>query len=249
MPVGTKGTMKGITSRQMEELGCRIMLSNTYHLAYSPGGDFLKEAGGLHKFMNWKRNILTDSGGFQMVSLAKLSEVTEKGVTFESPYDKTMMFIGPEESIRVQNQIGSDIMMALDDVAIMKDVNHPDGLPMLASVAQQQGSYMAKANMKKLQGKDSKPFVYQDNGTMATVGRNKAVVDLSKFKFGGFFAWVTWLFVHLMLLVDFRNRLIVFSNWVWSYVNFDRGTRLIVRRYKRPETKRKAKLKATPDHN
>ena len=77
MPVGTKGTMKGITSKQMEDLGCKILLSNTYHLGYRPGEDFLEKVGGLHKFMNWKYNILTDSGGFQMVSLSKLCEITE----------------------------------------------------------------------------------------------------------------------------------------------------------------------------
>jgi tRNA-guanine family transglycosylase len=76
MPVGTKGTMKGITSKQMEELGCWILLANTYHLAYKPGGEFLEQVGGLHRFMNWNRNILTDSGGFQMVSLSKLCEIT-----------------------------------------------------------------------------------------------------------------------------------------------------------------------------
>lgn len=116
MPVGTKGTMKGILSEQMVAMDCRILLSNTYHLGYIPGADFLKSVGGLHKFMNWNRNILTDSGGFQMVSLKKLSTVTEEGVRFTSPYSETEMFIGPEESIGIQNCIGSDIMMALDDV-------------------------------------------------------------------------------------------------------------------------------------
>ena len=72
MPVGTKGVMKGITSKQMEELDCRIMLSNTYHLGTNPGSEYLAKVGGLHKFMSWKRNLLTDSGGFQMVSLSKL---------------------------------------------------------------------------------------------------------------------------------------------------------------------------------
>ena len=80
-----------------------------------------------------------------------------------------------------------------------------------------------------------KPFVYFDKGTMATIGRNKAVVDLPKFSFGGILGWFTWMFVHLMLLVDYRNRTVVFINWVWSYVNYDRGTRLIIRRYS-PET-------------
>lgn len=116
MPVGTKGTMKGLTSRQMEDLGCKILLSNTYHLGNKPGPDFLAKVGGLHKFMNWPNNILTDSGGFQMVSLSKLCEITEKGVSFKSPYDDSIMFIRPEDSIQIQNKIGSDIMMALDDV-------------------------------------------------------------------------------------------------------------------------------------
>ena len=116
MPVGTKGAMKGITCRQMEQLDCRIMLSNTYHLGTKPGAAFVGELGGLHKFMSWKRNILTDSGGFQMVSLSKLCEITEEGVKFESPYDKSEIFIRPEDSINFQNSIGSDIMMALDDV-------------------------------------------------------------------------------------------------------------------------------------
>jgi len=86
MPVGTKGSMKGLTSQQMEAMDCRILLSNTYHLGSFPGATFLKAVGGLHKFMNWKRNILTDSGGFQMVSLKKLSTITEEGVKFTSPY-------------------------------------------------------------------------------------------------------------------------------------------------------------------
>lgn len=116
MPVGTKGCIKGLTSREMELLDCRILLGNTYHLAYQPGGDKMESFGGLHEFMNWKNNILTDSGGFQMVSLSKLCEITEEGVEFESPFDKSKMFLRPEDSMHVQNQIGADIMMALDDV-------------------------------------------------------------------------------------------------------------------------------------
>ena len=116
MPVGTKGVMKGITCKQMEDLDCRIMLSNTYHLGTKPGWQFLADVGGLHKFMGWNRNILTDSGGFQMVSLSKLCEISEEGVKFQSPYDQSEIFIRPEDSIGFQNCIGSDIMMALDDV-------------------------------------------------------------------------------------------------------------------------------------
>eukprot|EP01089_Gocevia_fonbrunei_P017975 TRINITY_DN5990_c0_g1_i1.p1 TRINITY_DN5990_c0_g1~~TRINITY_DN5990_c0_g1_i1.p1 ORF type:complete len:398 (+),score=95.10 TRINITY_DN5990_c0_g1_i1:36-1229(+) len=116
MPVGTQGTIKGLTTKQIEALDCPIILGNTYHLGHRPGGDVLKKMGGLHCFMNWKRNILTDSGGFQMVSLLKLAEITEEGVTFQSPHDGSTMILTPEKSMQLQNQIGADIMMALDDV-------------------------------------------------------------------------------------------------------------------------------------
>jgi len=130
---------------------------------------------------------------------------------------------------------GLEDIAAIGDTAILKTETHPNGLPMLASVAQQQGKHLAK-NFKRLSlGKALVPFNYKDKGTMATVGRNKAVVDLGKRKFGGFLAWLTWMFVHLMLLVDFRSRMVVFINWVWSYINFDRGTRLIVRKFKREQ--------------
>ena len=97
-------------------MGCRILLGNTYHLANQPGTPVLDLFGGLHPFMDWDRNILTDSGGFQMVSLLKLSKMTEEGVEFASPVDGSKMLLTPEESMRVQNAIGGDIMMALDDV-------------------------------------------------------------------------------------------------------------------------------------
>ena len=116
MPVGTKGTIKGLTSQQMESLDCKILLANTYHLGAQPGPDVLDKMGGLHKFMNWKRNILTDSGGFQMVSLFDLADITEEGVKFRNPDDGSMMMLTPEKSVELQNKIGADILMALDDV-------------------------------------------------------------------------------------------------------------------------------------
>ena len=116
MPVGTKGAIKGITYDQMKELGCQILLGNTYHLGNYPGTETLDLFGGLHQYTGWSGNILTDSGGYQMVSLLKLAKFTEQGVEFESPVDGSKMLLTPEESIRIQNSIGSDIMMALDDV-------------------------------------------------------------------------------------------------------------------------------------
>ena len=118
MPVGTAGSVKGLTTSTLETKpqNNQIILANTYHLALRPGPELLGAMGGLHKFMGWDRNILTDSGGFQMVSLLALAEITEEGVTFQSPVDGSQMLLTPEESMRVQNNIGSDIMMALDDV-------------------------------------------------------------------------------------------------------------------------------------
>ncbi|XP_012270247.1 queuine tRNA-ribosyltransferase catalytic subunit [Orussus abietinus] len=116
MPVGTQGTLKGLLPQQLEQLNCQIILGNTYHLGNRPGTQILKQAGGLHKFMNWNRALLTDSGGFQMVSLLKLAEITEEGVKFKSPYNESECMLTPEHSIEIQNTIGADIIMQLDDV-------------------------------------------------------------------------------------------------------------------------------------
>ena len=118
---------------------------------------------------------------------------------------------------------------AIGDVAQIKSDAAPNGHPMLASVAGQQGSHLANNLNSLAKKKPMKPFKYTDKGTMATIGRNLAVVDLPFLSFSGLFAWLTWMFVHLMLLVDYRSRLVVFVNWAWSYLNYDKGTRLIVR--------------------
>ena len=125
---------------------------------------------------------------------------------------------------------GYEDIFAIGDVAAHLCEETPYGLPMLASVAVQQGTYLGKNLNRLAKEKDMKPFVYKDKGTMATIGRNLAVVDLKKLQFGGWFAWILWMLIHLMLLVDFRSRLIVFVNWAWSYICYDKGTRLIVRK-------------------
>ncbi|KAM0214825.1 hypothetical protein ACHAPA_002618 [Fusarium lateritium] len=118
MPVATQASLKGITPEQLEETGCRLCLNNTYHLGLKPGQEVLDAIGGAHKLQGWDHNILTDSGGFQMVSLLKLATITEKGVEFLSPHDGTPMLLTPEHSMSLQNSIGSDIMMQLDDVLV-----------------------------------------------------------------------------------------------------------------------------------
>ncbi|CZS91339.1 probable tRNA-guanine transglycosylase [Rhynchosporium graminicola] len=116
MPVATQASLKGLTPQQLEATGCRLCLNNTYHLGLKPGQEVLQAVGGAHKLQGWKHNILTDSGGFQMVSLLKLANITEEGVRFLSPHDGSPMLLTPEHSIGLQNTIGSDIIMQLDDV-------------------------------------------------------------------------------------------------------------------------------------
>ena len=117
MPVGTRATVKAMTPEEVKDLGAQIILSNTYHLYLKPGHDLIREAGGLHKFMNWHGPILTDSGGFQVFSLGDLRKIKEEGVQFRSHIDGSKHFISPEKSIEVQNALGSDIMMAFDECA------------------------------------------------------------------------------------------------------------------------------------
>ncbi|KAK4100231.1 Queuine tRNA-ribosyltransferase [Parathielavia hyrcaniae] len=118
MPVATQASLKGLTPEQLEDTGCRLCLNNTYHLGLKPGQEVLDAVGGAHKFQGWNYNILTDSGGFQMVSLLKLANITEEGVRFLSPHDGSPMLLTPEHSMSLQNSIGSDIMMQLDDVLV-----------------------------------------------------------------------------------------------------------------------------------
>ncbi|MEX1012622.1 MAG: tRNA guanosine(34) transglycosylase Tgt [Waddliaceae bacterium] len=115
MPVGTRGVVKTVTNQQLLDINVPIILGNTYHLMLKPGVEIIKKAGGLHRFMNWERNILTDSGGFQVFSLSHLNKITEEGVHFQSHIDGSRHFLGPNESMEIQKVIGSDIVMAFDE--------------------------------------------------------------------------------------------------------------------------------------
>ena len=114
MPVGTLATVKAVMPRDLSEIGSQIILGNTYHLHLRPGEDLVKEAGGLHRFMHWDKPILTDSGGFQVFSLAGIRKIKEEGVTFQSHIDGSRRFISPEVSMQIQQDLGSDIAMAFD---------------------------------------------------------------------------------------------------------------------------------------
>ena len=114
MPVGTQATVKGLYPRDLDDAGAQIILANTYHLFMRPGDEIVKNAGGLHKFMNYNKPILTDSGGFQIFSLAKLNDIKDEGVTFSSSVDGSKHFITPERAIEIENNLGADIIMAFD---------------------------------------------------------------------------------------------------------------------------------------
>ncbi|SHG96135.1 NADH dehydrogenase [Flagellimonas flava] len=128
---------------------------------------------------------------------------------------------------------GFEEIFAIGDVAQMESEPYPHGHPMMAQPAIQQGQNLGENLVRMIEGKDLKPFIYRDKGSMATVGRNKAVVDLPRFKFQGVFAWFVWMFVHLYFLIGFRNRVVVFINWVYNYIRFDREARLIIRPFKK----------------
>lgn len=115
MPVGTNATVKALTPRDVEEAGAEIVLANTYHLYLRPGENLVEKAGGLHKFMNWNKPILTDSGGFQVFSLSKMRKLSDDGVMFNSYIDGSKHFFSPEKAIEIQNKLGADIIMAFDE--------------------------------------------------------------------------------------------------------------------------------------
>ncbi|WP_370002072.1 NAD(P)/FAD-dependent oxidoreductase [Winogradskyella sp.] len=132
------------------------------------------------------------------------------------------------------NQVeGYKNIFAIGDIALMKTEGYPKGHPQVAQPAIQQGKLLGNNLIKLINNKKMKPFIYKDKGSMATIGRNKAVVDLKHYKFGGFFAWFVWMFIHLMSLVGFRNRVIVLFKWSYNYINFDKAARLIIRPFKK----------------
>lgn len=128
---------------------------------------------------------------------------------------------------------GYENIFAIGDLAFMESEEYPFGHPQVAQGAIQQGKLLGKNLRRLLKGQDLIPFEYYDKGSMATIGRNKAVVDFNRYHLRGFVAWLGWMFIHIMYLIGFRNRLVVFVNWVWSYFTYDKGTRLIIRPFRK----------------
>jgi len=156
------------------------------------------------------------------------------GATIKGLDAKEVLAGGNRLQVNEYNQVlGHPEIFAIGDIASMQSIEHPKGHPMMAQPAIQQGRQLGENLVRLIDKVPLHPFKYTDKGSMATVGRNKAVCDLEHIRFQGVFAWFVWMFVHLFFLIGFRNRVVVFVNWVYNYVKFDREARLIIRPYKR----------------
>ncbi|MFZ5552375.1 MAG: NAD(P)/FAD-dependent oxidoreductase [Bacteroidota bacterium] len=209
--------------KYLEKLGVTVVL-NTRVLDYS--GDYVQTNTGqdiIAKTLIWTAGVT--------------GAPVEEGLNKES-INKAGRYV-VDEFNRVK---GYEDIFAIGDVACMPTKEFPNGHPQVAPVAQQQGALFAKNICLHLEGKSMKPFKYFDKGSMATVGKNKAVVEIGKLKFGGFFAWATWMFVHVMSLVGYSNRLVVLWSWTRNYFSSDKGIRLIIRHFDLMAEKRKRKM-------
>ena len=186
---------------------------------------FVKDYDGKHVTTNSDLKLHTET----LIWAAGVTGLPIHGLNVESILERTNRY-----KVNRFNQIeGYDSIFALGDIASMATENYPNGHPQVAQPAIQQGKLLGKNLIRFIKNESPKPFTYKDKGSMATIGRNKAVVDLKHFKFGGFLAWFIWMFILLMSLVGFRNRVIVFFNWTYNYINFDKAARLIIRPFKK----------------
>ncbi|MCF8082107.1 MAG: tRNA guanosine(34) transglycosylase Tgt [Deltaproteobacteria bacterium] len=179
MPVGTQGSVKAVSPEDLREIGAQIILSNTYHLYLRPGHNIIRRLGGLHRFMHWSGPILTDSGGFQVYSLAGLRSISEKGVTFQSHVDGSTHFIGPEEAIEIQQSLGGDIMMAFDEC-----VSYPAEREYVANAVRLTTQWARRSLEHKKRGNQAIFGIIQ--GGMHTDLREQSARDLVALGFDGY---------------------------------------------------------------
>ena len=185
------------------------------------------------RVLDYDGKIVTTSGQDHFKAETVIWAAGVKGEMIDGLHAECVIERAARIKVNEYNQVLSHPnIYAIGDVACMASEEKPYGHPMMAQPAIQQGRLVSKNILAKLFNKTLKAFVYNDKGSMATIGRNKAVVDLPKWKFQGVFAWFVWMFVHLFSLIGFRNKAIVFLNWVYNYIRFDRETRLIIRPYK-----------------
>ena len=179
MPVGTLATVKGLSVEELEQLGAEIILGNTFHLMLRPGDELIQRQGGLHKFMNWPKPILTDSGGFQVFSLAKMRKITEEGVHFRSPVDGSRVFLSPERSMTVQRALGSNIVMQFDECTPYPATERQAEQSMRLSLRWAQRSY------DSFRGNENNLFGIVQGGTYEHL-RRESVAGLREIPFNGY---------------------------------------------------------------
>ncbi len=185
------------------------------------------------RVLNYDGETVTTNGEDNFKSQTVIWAAGVKGKKIDGLNPKCLIERATRFKVNSFNQVeGYDNIYAVGDVACMQSENYKYGHPMMAQPAIQQGQLLGKNILAKLKNKKQKEFKYKDKGSMATIGRNKAVVDLSNWKIQGVFAWFIWMFVHLFSLIGFRNKIIVFMNWMYNYIRFDRETRLIIRPFK-----------------
>lgn len=240
---------KGILPKDYPDLDTRLaqihivqssdcILKGMSDKASQKAEDFLEKLG-----VNiWKNVRVTNYDGKTVTTNTDLTFETAtlvwaagvKGAAIKGLDAGDFVTIGERLLVNEFSQVkGFNHIFAVGDIAYMVTNECPSGLPMMAQPAIQQGKQLGENMVRLIEKKPMIPFVYKDKGAMATIGRNKAVVDLPKFRFQGVFAWYVWMFVHLFFLIGFRNRMVVFINWVYNYIRFDREARLIIRPYKR----------------
>lgn len=240
---------KGILPKDYPDLDTRLaqihiiqspdcILKGMSDKASQKAEDFLEKLG-----VNiWKNVRVTNYDGRKVTTNTDLTFETAtlvwaagvKGATIKGLNAEDYITKGNRLLVNEFNQVkGFDNIFAIGDIACMVTDEFPQGLPMMAQPAIQQGQQLGENMVRLIEKQPMKPFIYKDKGAMATIGRNKAVVDLPKFKFQGVFAWYVWMFVHLFFLIGFRNRMVVFVNWVYNYIRFDREARLIIRPFKK----------------
>ncbi|GAA4304435.1 NAD(P)/FAD-dependent oxidoreductase [Aestuariibaculum suncheonense] len=240
---------KGILPKDYPDLDTRMaqihiiqsgdcVLKGMSDKASSKAEDFLEKLG-VHIWKNvrvtgYDGKIVTTNTDLTFETATLIWAAGVKGATIKGLDASEFITRGNRIIVNAFNQVkGFDHIFAVGDVASMETEDYPNGFPMMAQPAIQQGKQLGDNMLHLIEGRAMKPFQYKDKGAMATIGRNKAVVDLPRFKFQGVLAWYVWMFVHLFFLIGFRNRMVVFVNWVYNYVRFDREARLIIQPYKR----------------
>ncbi len=182
---------------------------------------------------NYKKNIVSTNTPLTLEAETFIWSAGVTGAPVDGIKAEALLPRANRYKVNQYNQIeGYTNIFALGDIAMMETKAFPKGHPMVAQPAIQQGSQLAKNLVLLLHDKPMKPFVYLDKGSMATIGRNKAVVDIGKLRFGGFFAWFIWMFIHVWFLIGFRNRFVTVFNWSYNYINYDKAARLIIRPFK-----------------